>query len=493
MTLLGATIFSVAQLREARRQRDAAIAESRRRAAMSDVQSVLAGDSRGAGGRTLSVLERIELAERVLQRKYRDEPAVVVEVMADLSNRLFDMSDTKGHAQVLARARSLAREANLPAHVALVNCLRGLSLLFDEQFDSARAILAEARAEWARASIQPREIDVSCLNSEGQLLAATGFPDSAVGLLRKAVGLAGDNGPHTLESLNNLAIALRAAGQTREATRYQQRILLELDSTGYAETDIYRTVFSFLSGAMAELGEFRTFDSIARIYVRRLEAVRGAGVIDGDAATVYGLNKLRMGELDSASTWLGVAARDTGAIELVKLGWLPPAVTQLLVEQGRIAEARQAATKLPSDSPTRRLNGVLLRARIRRAEGDTAEAWAALDSALRADAKPPKPAPYLVYALLIAADWRWTDGHAREADSLAQLAMSATALDSLTLSRSAHVGRAELVRARVAAAAGDRAGAARAAHRAATALANGYGPGHRLAGEAQALRDSLSH
>jgi hypothetical protein len=55
------------------------------------------------------------------------------------------------------------------------------------------------------------------------------------------------------------------------------------------------------------------------------------------------------------------------------------------------------------------------------------------------------------------------------------------------------VGRAELVRARVAAAAGDRAGAARAAHRAATALANGYGPGHRLAGEAQALRESLTH
>lgn len=439
------------------------------------------------------MLERIELAERVLQRKYRDQPAVVVEVMADLSNRLFDMSDTKGHGQVLTRARALARAANLPAHVALADCLRGLSLIFDEQYDSARAVLAEGREEWARARVRPREIEVSCLNSEGQLLAATGSPDSAVKLLRKAVALAGDNGPNTLESLNNLAIALRAAGQTREATRHQQRILLELDSTGYAETDIYGAVFSFLSGAMAELGEFRTFDSIARIYVRRGEAIHGAGVIDGDAATVYGLNKLRMGELDSASRWLGMATRDTGAIELVRLGWLPPAVTQLLVEQGRIAEARQAATKLPNDSPTRRLNGVLLRARIRRAEGDTAGARAALDSALRADVKLPKPAPYLVYALLTAAEWRWSDGHAREADSLAQLALAATALDSLTLSRSAHVGRAQLVRARVAAAAGERAAAAQAAERAAIALANGYGPGHRLTREAEALRDSLTH
>ena len=492
MTLLGATAFSVAQLREARKQRDAAIAESRRRAAMSDVQSVLAGDSRGAGGRTLSALERIELAARVLQRKYRNEPAVVVEVMVDLSNRLFDMSDTKGHGQVLARALAIARGADLPEQVALVHCLRALSYIFDEQLDSARAVLGQARAEWARVPSGSRDVDVQCLNSEGQLLAATGFPDSAVGLLRKAVALSGRSGPQTLSSLNNLAIALRAAGQTREATRQQQRILLELDSTGYAETDIYPTVLAFLSAAMAELGEFRAFDSIAHTYVRRLEAVRGAGVIDAEVATVYGLNKLRRGDLDSASVWLGAAARDTAAGGLVQAGWLPPAMTQLLVEQGRIAEARQAATRLPSDSPNRRATGVLLRARIRRAEGDAVGAWTALDSALRADVKVPKPAPYLVYGILTAADWRWAGGHGREADSLARLAIAASAVDSLALSRSAHVGRAQLIRARVAAAAGDRAGALRAADRAVPALANGYGPEYRLAREARTLRDSLT-
>ena len=135
---------------------------------------------------------------------------------------------------------------------------------------------------------------------------------------------------------------------------------------------------------------------------------------------------------------------------------------------------------------------MLLRARIRRAEGDAAGAAAALDSALLAAVKPPNPAPSLAYALLIAADWRWQDGRGREADSLAALAIAATGLDSLALLGSAHVGQAELVRARVAAAAGDAAAARRAASRAATALANGYGPGHRLAGEARALRNSLS-
>jgi hypothetical protein len=57
LALVGATAVSLVQAGEARRQRDAAIAESRRRVAMADVQSVLAGDTSGPGGRTLSVLE----------------------------------------------------------------------------------------------------------------------------------------------------------------------------------------------------------------------------------------------------------------------------------------------------------------------------------------------------------------------------------------------------------------------------------------------------
>ena len=493
VTLLGATVFSIAQLREARRQRDAAIQESRRRIAMSDVQSVLAGNSRGAAGRTLSVLERIELAERVLQHKYRNEPAVVVEVMADLSNRLFEMSDTKGHGQVLARARSIAREAHLPAQLALVNCRRALSLIFEEQFDSARTVLAEARAELSRAAGPPREIDVQCLNFRGP--AARG--DRPSRLVDRAApagsGVRGrERAPHAGE-LEQSRYRSQGGGQTREAARYQQRILLELDSTGYTETDILPSVLSFLAGAMAELGEFRALDSIAGVYVHRLEAVHGTGVIDGSVATVYGLNKLRKGDLDSAAKWLGVAARDTGeATSLANVGWLPPAMTQLLVEQGRIAEARRVAMRLPTDSPNRRLTGVLLRARIRRAEGDAAGAWSSLDSALRADVKAPKPAPYLVYALLTAADWRWSDGHPREADSLAQLAIAATALDFLSWSRSAHVGRAELIRARVAAGGGDTASGIRSAARAVVALANGLGTTYRLTSEARALRDSLT-
>jgi tetratricopeptide (TPR) repeat protein len=454
---------------------------------------VLAGDTRGVGGRTLSVLERIELAEGMLRRKYRAEPAVVVEVMAHLSGRLFDMNDMQGHRRVLRRALAIAEAANLPAHAALANCLRVLSLTFDDQLDSARAALAEARSQKIRAGSLPREIEVQCLDAEGQFLVASGRPDSAIRLLRRAVQLTPESAAiQALESRNDLAAALRALGRTREAAGVQQSILHQLDSSGYAGTDMYPGVLAFLASALAELGEFRALDSIAGAYIRGLQATYGRDAVGGQVATIYGFNKLRKGDLDSAAAWLAAAVRDTSeSARLVTAMWLPPAQTQLLLEQGRLAGARRAAAFLARDTPSRRITAAWLRARLRRAEGDSAGARVMLDSALVAEAAAAKPAPRLVYALLTAAEWRQHDGDVRGADSLAGLAIRAAGLDSFALSRSAHVGRAELVRARVAAARGDSAAAVQAARRAAAALANGFGRGHRLTLEAEVLRDSM--
>ncbi|MFL5494289.1 MAG: protein kinase domain-containing protein [Gemmatimonadales bacterium] len=493
LSLVGATAFSLVQLQQARRQRDAAVAESRRRLAMADVQGVLAGDTRGVGGRTLSVLERIELAEGMLRRKYRTEPAVVVEVMAHLSARLYDMGDLQGHRRVLGRALAIAEAANLPAHAALVNCLRVLSLTYDDQLDSARAALAAARAQAARAGSVPREIEVQCLDAQGQFLVASGRPDSAIRVLGRAVELTPEPGMmQGLESRNDLASALRSVGRTREATRVQQGILLQLESSGYGDTEVYPTVLAFLASALAELGEFRALDSVAGVYIRGLEATYGKGSVDGRVATIHGLNKLRMGDIDSAAVWLAAAVRDTSqTARLVTAGWLPPALAQLHLEQGRLADVQRTAAALARDTPTRRITAAWLRARLRRAEGDSAGARTVLDSALVAADAPAKPGPYLVYALLTSAEWRQQAGDLRGADSLAGLAVRAAGLDSLALSRSAHVGRAELIRARVAAARGDSAAAVQAARRAATALANGLGREHPLTVEAERLRDSL--
>ena len=493
VTLFVATGFSVAQMREARVQRDVALAESRRSRAMADVQSVLAGSTTGPGGRTLSTLERIELAERVLTRKYRAQPAVVVEVMTDLATRLYELTDSRAHLEVLGRARAVAAQAGLPEQVARVECLRVLSLLWDDHVDSARAAVDRARREMAGSRHDDIVAEVQCLNAHGLVLVAEQHPDSALAPLRRAAQLTkrDDAAPQRQETLNNLANALRSAGRTREAVAYQRQILDELDDAGYATTDVVGALVAYVAGGLAELGEFRLLDSIVGVRLRHLESLGGSAAPNATLATVHGLNKLRMGELDSADAWLATAVRDTSESGRVAASmWIPSALMQLRLEQRRFDEARAAAATLPGGTPRRRMLAVLLEAELRRATGQEREGWALLDSALRASVTGPRPDVSLTTPLIAAAEWRARAGAPRAADSLAELAIAAASLDSLALGRSAHVGRAELVRARSAAAAGDRAGAAAHAERAVTTMTSGYGPGHALVAEARRLRDA---
>ena len=493
LSLSAATGFSIAQMREARAQRDVAVAEIRHSRAMSDVQAVLAGATTGPGGRTLSTLERIELAERVLTRKYRSEPVVVVEVMTDLAGRLYDMSDSRAHLQVLGRARAVAEAAHLPGQVAHIECLRVLSLLWEDQVDSARAAVARARRGLAGMERYDLVADVQCLNADGLVLAAEGRPDSALVPLSRAARLTEDDRLplRRQQTLNNLANVLRSAGRTREAVGYQRQIMEELADEGYSTTEIIGSLVSFVSAGLAELGEYRLIDSIVGGHIRYLESLEGAGAPNAAIATVYGLNKLRMGALDSADTWLSSAARDTSENgRMVASMWIPAAITQLRLEQGRIGDARTAARTLPTDTPRRRMLAVLYGAGIRRAEGREPEGWALLDSALRASVTGSRPEVSLTTPLIVAAEWRGQVGDPQAADSLAQLAIRAASLDTLTLTHSAHIGRAELVRARAAASAGDAGAAATHAERALVAMTNGFGAGHALVAEARRIRDA---
>jgi len=90
-----------------------------------------------------------------------------------------------------------------------------------------------------------------------------------------------------------------------------------------------------------------------------------------------------------------------------------------------------------------------------------------------------------------AGEWRLADGDAAGADSIAQLGVKAARLDSLAATRSALVGRAELLRAKALRAQKDLRGARASAERAIVALSNGYGAANAWTLSANALRDSL--
>ena len=216
----------------------------------------------------------------------------------------------------------------------------------------------------------------------------------------------------------------------------------------------------------------------------------GAGGEGSTLAFLHGWGKLRLGQLDSADLWIGRAMRDTTQGAGGIAWYLPPALTQLRLEQHRLDEAKEAFGALPSGTYGRRVNAAWLGAWIRREERDPLASRALEDSLRAISADGLRPA--LALPLLTAAEWRLEDGDAAAADSLAALARTAAAVDSLALTRSGWVGRAEMIRARARLAVGDTAGAREAAARALPALENAFGPASVRAARARAMRDSLA-
>jgi hypothetical protein len=216
--------------------------------------------------------------------------------------------------------------------------------------------------------------------------------------------------------------------------------------------------------------------------------------VDRQVVFLRGLALLRLGQLDSAEVWLNRSVRDTTPDRETGVGvWAPPAMAQLRLEQGRLAEAGQIMLTLPTGTHTRLMTAAWLRARLKWASRDSVGAMAMLDSALQALAvKGPRQPADMALPYITLGEWHLARGDAHGADSLAQLGGVTAAVDSLTLTRSGLVGRAELVRARALRKLGDLPASLAAAGRAHTALSVGYGPGRHWTLEAKALLDSLA-
>jgi serine/threonine-protein kinase len=495
IALIGATAFSVAQMREAMRQQAEAVRAARRATALSELQSVLAGDARDPDGRPLPPAGRIAMAEGVVMRRFRSDPSLAANLLVDLSARYVESGDLRAQRAMLGRARAIALEANQGADLALANCWRANSYWLEDLLDSARADVAEAKAALARQQQRDHEAEATCLEAEGKLLQATGQPDSGIALLKRAVAV-GEDEPGSTEQLgrtNSLAEVLRLSNRIREAVPYFRRILADLEALGYGETDAFPNVVNFLATSLTDLGELAVLDSTLRGYIRPREAAYGEGRVPTVLAFLYARAKLRLGEIDSADVWLTRAMRDTtqGAGQFAI--YLASTTAELRLEQSRLAEARVAVAQLPATRRGQRATAAMLRARLQRAEGDAHGASTFLERELATVWNDGQQRLTLfALPLITAGEFRLADGDAQGADSLAVLGRTAAAIDSVALVRSALVGRAELLRARALRTGGRIPEARQSAERAVTALTNGYGPDRRWTRAARALADSLS-
>ncbi|KFN49483.1 serine/threonine-protein kinase [Arenimonas composti] len=219
-TLAGGLGVALSQAREARLQRDNALAEQARLEAVRQAVYLMFR-SAGEQGGDVSAGEVLNGAARRIEDEFARAPDAGAPVLHALGELYFLLNDYEA-AEPLLRRLADADPAKVDAgHIAAGRYDLAQVRLRRGDADEARTLLAQAQAFWVSDPERWRSRLVDSRLLEAQLLAGTGDGEAALALLRAAlaerIAISGAGHPETGVFHNNLGVALFRAGRLDEA------------------------------------------------------------------------------------------------------------------------------------------------------------------------------------------------------------------------------------------------------------------------------------
>ncbi|MEO8636012.1 MAG: serine/threonine-protein kinase [Gemmatimonadales bacterium] len=484
--LIGATIFSAEQMREARRQRDVAQEEGERADAQVEFQSVLLSS---VGDAPMTMRQILDAGRAVLEEQYADNPRTLSSVLVQLAQSYTELNDTKVSRSLLARAESLALAGYRATELPMIRCFQAENLRNEGRYDEAWAIF-DATDSLLRLAPDPRNRS-TCLALRAGLAIGTSRSEQGIADATRAIGIMDSLGEtHDLFYLNllgALAGALDADGRLREAVVIHERGIAGMDSSGRGGTLTNAILRHNYALTLLDLGERVQAEEILHDVLRREAGGDNTGRIGWQPLIHYAEVALAQGHADSAARYFGITVAQ--AVGDTNLYWEGRGLFGLARAQSRLgllAEARHAQQRLGHliaiyphvrDTDDELPDVQTLGGYIALASGDTAAARASFLASLRANGYfDGKKQQRLRSVALLAAECALALDDAEEALSLARGAHETAAVDSLAETRSARVGEAEMLEGRALLAQGDSAAGHAALSRALVALRFGAGP-----------------
>jgi serine/threonine-protein kinase len=498
LALIAATVFSIAQMQNARRQRDAAVFASQRADAQIEFQSLLMSQ---LGDTPLTMREIVDRSRAVLERQYAGDPRILTTILLQLSDRYSDLGDDKVRGALLARAESIATADQM----AEVRCRQVDLLRSRGRYDDAWRVTTAADS-LLRVRPDP-EARALCLAMRGNLLTewTHGRADAAADDVRLAIQIRDSLGKRSdafyIDLLSSLAGTLDEAHQYRQAIDAYHRASAVLDSSGRGTTMTAAINEHDMAITLIRLGETAEAERALHDVLVRIRRSDPTGRLPSQPLIHYAHTAMVQGDLDSAIKYFAMlATQATADTDRYWQGRALFGLAEAQFQRGAIDDARRTMARFLPLSASPNLTKTddeitdyrLLDGRLAFATGHRAEAQQHVTDALRSVGYFDGKRRGIFYSSLIFAGELAVDA-GQTADALRYAADARTLVtrDSLTETGSAFVGEARLVEARALLARGDTAAARTAISRAVTALKSGAGEQHPLTKEASALQQRV--
>jgi len=490
LALVGGIVGTVWQAVEARRERDAALYQSKRAEFQAgfayQIMSELGGD-----GRPITIRQLMEKGIDVLERRYGEDPRFVIGMLVNISGRYMDLGDTQGEYEALLKAAAIAAKLGDPETIAYVECNTVETELAAGRPERAEQRMRHALENLARVREPRPDREVECGTAQARLLWSQGRLDDAIATATKvATRLESRQETEALSYMtvtSMLQVMLSQAGRLREAMEWNRRNDAAKELAGRAGTMSMSLNQANRAAQLYDGGNVRAAWELQRSIVDGIVAQQGVSSVRASIAHRLGLSQVVIEETDAGLEWIDRAismasAKNNRPAQVAAL--ISRAQAQLLL--GRLDAAAadlDAAERMAQANPAEHRSALrtarLLRAQWRMAHGNAALALEEVERLLaEIDYPRIKLAPQLARSLSLKARALLASGAPAQAMAAAREAVAAAEAMAIEPQHSADVGAALMVLAHAQRASGDADGARAAAQRAAAVLASSLGPRH---------------